>query len=91
MLATLSITFTQMAEDSTVLPAASQEQVAQALEDDVEVMSNTKLQKQLADQPMEIQNEIIRINTDSRPLALPVALLVPILLAGRSGCSTASE
>ena len=79
MLATLSITFTQMAEDSTVLPAASQERVAQALEDDAEVMSNTKLQKQLADQPMEIQNEIIRINTDSRPLALQVALLVPIL------------
>ena len=44
MLATLSITFTQMAEDSTVLPAASQEQVAQALEDDAEVLSNTQLQ-----------------------------------------------
>ena len=79
MLATLSITFTQMAEDSTVLPAASQEQVAQALEDDAEVLSNTQLQKQLADQPADIQDEIIRINTDARPLALQVALLVPIL------------
>jgi MFS family permease len=79
MLATLSIAFTQMARDSTVLPAASQEQVAQALEDDAEVLSNTQLQKQLADQPSEIQNEIIRINTDVRPLALQVALLVPIL------------
>ena len=79
MLATLSIAFTSMAEDSTVLPAASQEQVAEALEDDAEVMSNTQLEEQLADQPPEIQDEIIRINTDVRPLALQVALLVPIL------------
>jgi hypothetical protein len=57
----------------------SQEQVAQALEDDAEVLSNSQLQKQLADQPAEIQAEIIRINTDARPLALQVALLVPIL------------
>jgi hypothetical protein len=79
MLATLSITFTQMAQDSTVLPPASQEQVAQALEDDAEVLSNTQLDKQLADQPPEIRAEIIRINTDARPLALQVVLLVPIL------------
>ena len=77
MLATLSIAFTQMAEDSTVLPPAPQEQVAQALEDDAEVMSNTQLEEQLADQPPEIQDEIIRINTDARPLALQVALLDP--------------
>ena len=79
MLATLSIAFTQMAEDSTVLPPAAQEQVAQALEDDAEVMSNTRLAEQLVDEPPEIQAEIIRINTDARPLALQVALLVPIL------------
>ena len=42
-------------------------------------MSNTRLEEQLADQPPEIQAEIIRINTDARPLALQVALLVPIL------------
>lgn len=79
MLATLSIAFTQKAQDSTVLPPASQEQVANALEDDAEVMSNTHLQEQLAGQPAEIRDEIIRINTDARPLALQVALLVPIL------------
>ena len=84
MLATLSIAFTQMAEDSTVLPAATQAQVGEALEEDAEVMSNTRLQKQLADEPAEIQDEIIRINTDARPLALQVALLVP-LLAGLLG------
>jgi EmrB/QacA subfamily drug resistance transporter len=79
MLATLSVAFTQTAQDSTVLPAGAKEQVAQALEDDAEVMSNTRLNKQLAGQPPEIKDEIIRINTDVRPLALQVALLVPIL------------
>jgi EmrB/QacA subfamily drug resistance transporter len=79
MLATLSIAFTQKAQDSTVLPPAAQEQVANALEDDAEVLSNTQLQKQLAGQPEEIRDEIVSINTDARPLALQVALLVPIL------------
>src|SRR4029079_14439591 len=43
MLATLSIASTQMANDSTWLPPADKEQVATALEDDAEVLSNTKL------------------------------------------------
>ena len=84
MLATLSITFTDMAKNSTVLAPAQQQQVAQALQDDAELMSNTQLEQQLEGQPEQIQGEIIRINTDARPLALQVALLVPILasLAG---------
>ena len=79
MLATLSITFTQKAQDSAVLPAAAQQQVAHALENDAEVLSNTQLEKQLAHQPAKIRDEIIRINTDARPLALQVALSVPII------------
>ena len=79
MLATLSIVFTQMAEDSTVLPPASQQQVADRLEDDAQVMSNTELEKLLAGQPEDVQAEIVDINTDARPRALQVALLVPIL------------
>jgi len=79
MLATLSIAFTQMAQDSTVLPPAAQQQVADALEKDAEVMSNTALQEQLAGQPPAIQDEIVSINTDARPLALQVALSIPIL------------
>jgi hypothetical protein len=43
-------------------------------------------EQQLASQPEKIQNEIIRINTDARPLALQIALLIPIL-AGAWGCS----
>jgi MFS family permease len=81
MLAALSFTFTTMAEDSAVLPPDQQEQVATVLEDDAEVMSNTQLEELLADEPEPIQDEIIRINTDARPIALQVALLVPILAA----------
>jgi EmrB/QacA subfamily drug resistance transporter len=84
MLATLSITFTAMAQSSTVLPPADQQHVAQVLEDDAEVMSNTQLEQLLVGQPPEIRDEVVRINTDARPLALQVALLVP-LLAGLAG------
>jgi EmrB/QacA subfamily drug resistance transporter len=81
MLATLSIAFTDKSNASNVLPAADKQQVADVLEDDAEVMSNTGLEEQLAGQPPEIRAEIIRINTEARPLALQVALLVPILAA----------
>ena len=79
MLATLSITFTNMAEASTVLAPAEKQRVANALEEDAQVLSNTQLEELLAGQPEEVQDEIVRINTDTRPLALQVALLVPIL------------
>jgi EmrB/QacA subfamily drug resistance transporter len=84
MLAALSIAFTQLAHDSTVLPAAAKDQVARALEDDAQVMSNSQLEKRLAGQPAEVRAEILDINTDARPLALQIALLVP-LLAGALG------
>ena len=79
MLATLSIASPRWPTTARSSPPADQEQVADALEDDAQVMSNTELEEQLAGQPPEIQDEIIRINTDARPLALQVALLVPIL------------
>ena len=89
MLATLSITFTALAQSSTVLPPADKQRVAQALEDDAEVMSNTQLEELLVTQPAEIQDEIIRINTEARPIALQVALLIPSSPVS-SGCSTRS-
>jgi EmrB/QacA subfamily drug resistance transporter len=79
MLATLSLLFTYEAEHSKVLPPAEQQQVATALEDDAELMSNTQLEEQITGQPPAIEDEIIRINTDVRPRALQVALLIPIL------------
>ncbi len=79
MLATLSVSFTQLADSSTVLPPDTKQQVAQVLEEDAQVMSNTQLEELLAAQPEDISEEIIRINTEARPLALQVALLVPVL------------
>jgi EmrB/QacA subfamily drug resistance transporter len=79
MLATLSITFTNMAEASTVLAPAEKQRVANALEEDAQVLSNTGLLELLSGQPEQVRDEIVRINTEARPLALQVALLVPIL------------
>jgi MFS family permease len=79
MLATLSIAFTSKTNDSTVLAADQKQQISTVLEDNAEVMSNTKLNQLLADEPPATREEIVRINTDARPIALQVALLVPIL------------
>jgi hypothetical protein len=84
MLATLSFSFTHLAEQSTVLAPAQQQQIADVLEHDAEVISNTQLQQQLTGEPKAVQDEIISINTDARHRALQVALLVP-LLAGLIG------
>jgi hypothetical protein len=81
MLSTLSIAFTNMANDSSVLPPAEKERVAQVLEDDAQVMSDAQLEELLAGQPEAIQDEIISINTDARDLALQVALLITLVAA----------
>ena len=84
LLAALSIGFTNMAQSSTVLSPAEQQTVATALEHDAQVVSNTQLEEQLAGQPQKTKDEIIKINTQARHIALQVALLVPIL-AGVAG------
>ena len=87
MLATLSLSFTHLADSSTVLNSREKQQVSTALEDDAEVMSNTQLAEQLVCRPRNVQEEILRINTDARPRALQAALLVPLIasLAGLGG------
>jgi hypothetical protein len=79
MLATLSIAFTSRAESSTVLAPDQQQQVATALEDDAQIMSDANLERLLADESPAVQDEVVAINTDVRPIALQVALLVPII------------
>ncbi len=86
MLATLSVTWSpgHLHDDGRLQcrpQSPHQERVAQALEQDAEVMSNTQLEQLLAGQPEDVKNGIIRINTESRPFALRVALLIPILAA----------
>ena len=87
MLASLAFVFTNLAESSTVLPPAEQQLVATALDEDAQLMSNTALDALIVNQPPEIEAEIIRINTEARPIALQIALLVP-LLAGVLGLIT---
>jgi len=84
MLASLAFQFNSLTAASTVLAPDEQQLVASALEEDAELMTNTQLEAQLAGQPEDVQDEIIRINTEARPRALQVALLVP-LLAGLIG------
>jgi EmrB/QacA subfamily drug resistance transporter len=79
MLATLAISFTNLAESSAVLTPEQQVLVADALERDAEVMTNTDLEALLAAETPAVQAEMIRINTEARPFALQVALLIPII------------
>jgi MFS family permease len=87
LLATLSVAFTTMAQDSTVLRPGDKQRVAEALEHDAQVVSNTQLDAQLKGEPPAVQDEILRINTKARHLALQVALLIPIA-AGLLGLFT---
>jgi len=81
MLASLSLIFTHLTNQSTVIPPDQKAHVASTLEHDAEVMSNTALQQQIADEPQAVQDEIIRINTKARPRSLQIALLIPLLAA----------
>jgi len=81
MLASLSLVFTHKADESDVLTPVQQEQVADGLEHNAEVMSNTELEKLLAEEPPAAQAEILEINEDARPIALQIALIVPLLAA----------
>jgi EmrB/QacA subfamily drug resistance transporter len=84
MLASLSLIFTNEANSSHVLSPTQQDKVADTLEHNAEVLSNTDLQNLLAGKPQAVQDEILRINTHARPIALQIALAVP-LLAGLLG------
>jgi len=79
MLWALALSFTHLTDTSTVIPPAQQQQISTYLEHDAEVMSNTQLQKQIADEPQDIQNAVLAINTQARNRSLQVALLVPAI------------
>ena len=65
LLATLSLAFTNMTNASPVIPSTQQQQIAETLEDDAQVVSNTQLDELLADEPPAVQEEILGINTDA--------------------------
>jgi hypothetical protein len=62
-----------------VIPATQQHQIAETLEADAQVVSNTRLEELLADESPAVRDEVLEINDDASDLALQVALLVPIL------------
>ena len=79
LLWTLALSFTHMTEASHVIPPSQQQQISAKLEHDAEIMSNSQLQLQIADEPKAIQTEVLAINTRARNLSLQVALLVPVI------------
>jgi EmrB/QacA subfamily drug resistance transporter len=79
LLAVLSLNFTSMVESSAVIPPAQQQHITDVLENDAEFMSDTQLDRLLADEPPAVRNEILDINADARDRSLQVALLVPVL------------
>jgi EmrB/QacA subfamily drug resistance transporter len=85
LLATLAFSFTHLTESSDVIPAAQQQQIADALEEDAEVMSTSQLEEQITGQPEDVEREILRINSEANERALQAALLVPIV-ASLLGC-----
>ena len=70
LLATMSLAFTNMTNASPVIPSSQQQQIAQTMEDDAQVVSNTQLEQPVATEPPAVQAEILRINTDATNLAL---------------------
>ncbi len=79
MLAFLAFDFTNLVDDSSVIPPAQQQQISSTLEHDAEVMSNAQLEPLLAGEPQDVQAEVLRINKEARDRSLQVALLVPLL------------
>jgi EmrB/QacA subfamily drug resistance transporter len=81
MLASLSLVFTHLATSSSVLSTAQQDKIADGLQKNAQVLSNTHLEKLLAGQPEDVRAEIVDINTKARPIALQIALAIPLIAA----------
>ena len=79
MLWVLATSFTTLTYANTTIPPDQQHQIAAEMETDAEIMSNTQLQHQIADQPEAVQDAVLSINTDARNRSLQFALLVPAI------------
>ena len=79
MLAALSLSFNNMTEASTVIPPDQKTQIADTLEEDAQVMSNTQIDALVKEEPEAVRAEILRINTHARDLSLQIALMVSVL------------
>jgi Na+/melibiose symporter-like transporter len=79
MLWALALSFTHQTEASTVIPPAQQQAIATQMDTSAEIMSNTDLQQRIADEPQDVQNAVLDINTKARNRSLQIALLVPAI------------
>jgi MFS family permease len=76
MISALIAGVTTLTQQSQVLPPASKDQIAVALQGDVALLSNSQVQAALVGQPPEIVNEVVRINQTARNRALGLSQLV---------------
>ncbi len=79
MLWALALSFTNQTQASVVIPPAQKQEISAHMEHDAEIMSNTALQQQIADEPKPVQDEVLTINTHARNISLQFALLIPVL------------
>ena len=63
-----------------LLPLAAWGLASHALTAQVLAIRPTQLEELLVGEPQDIQDEIIRINTDARHIALQVALAIPLIM-----------
>lgn len=81
MLAVLSFSFTNLTNQSDVIPAEQKQLVLSKLESSAEVVSNSQLQSNIANEPEDVQEEVLAINATATHRALQAALLVPLVAA----------
>ncbi|HUC32584.1 MAG TPA: MFS transporter [Ilumatobacteraceae bacterium] len=81
MLAVLSFSFTNQTNDSDIIPADDKVAIADALEEDAQVMSDSHVESLIVNEPFEVQAEVLEINDDARSLGLQAGLLVPLIAA----------
>jgi hypothetical protein len=79
MLAVLSFSLTNLTASSADIPAQDQAHIAEVLEHDAQVVSDTQLQKAVADQPAATRDAIVDANRTARDRALQAALVIPLL------------
>jgi len=72
---------TSLTQASQVLPPASKDQIAVALQGDVSVLSDAQVQAALVGQPPQVVNEVVSINAVARNQALGMSLVVLGLVA----------
>jgi MFS family permease len=79
MLAVLAFSFTNLTNESTLIPSTSKQQISTTMEDDAQVMSDSQLNTVISAEPPAVKDEILHINSEARSRSLQVALLIPVL------------